>query len=112
MSRIKECILKGTNLYEYKKDLDVFSPVLWVKRKGLIRNITICPYNDGINKTSTTMKIILIPVIKMAICRSIWITTSAQCLDKDLTWNVLDHAFRPSTLDDIEDWIKQGLKIG
>lgn len=112
MSKIKECILKGGYLYYYKKDLDDFGPILWVGRKGLIRNIMICQYNDGINKTSTTMKIILIPIIKMAICRSIWISTSAQCLGGDLTCNVVDHAFRPSTLDDIEDWIKQGLKIG
>lgn len=112
MSKIKECILKGADLYGYKKDLDVFSPILWVKRKGLIRNITICPYNDGINKTSTTMKIILIPIIKMAICRSIWITTSAQCLDGDLTWNVVNHAFRPCTLDDIENWIMKHFQKG
>lgn len=112
MSKIKKYILKGGELYEYKKDLDVFTPVLWVKRKGFIRNITVCSYNDGINRNLTTMKVILIPIIGMAICCGIWITASAQRLEGDLTWNVVNHAFRPCTLDDIEDWINKHFQKG
>lgn len=118
MSKIKEYILKGTDknpkiLYEYMCDLDTFSPVMWVKGKCLVRNITICIRNDGIDRGLVTMKIILIPIIKRAICRDIWVTyISSDNEVDDLKWPIVKNQICPCTLDDIEDWINEHFQKG
>lgn len=113
MSKIKEYIMKGTDkdpkiLYEYVDGSDIFKPIIWVKGRGLARNITICARDDGTSKSLLTMRIVLIPIIKRAICRDIWVTyTNSNNEVDDLEWPIVKNQIRPCTLDDIENWIKK-----
>lgn len=117
MSKIKECILKGTDknpkiLYEYDKGSDHFIPIIWIKGRRFTRNITVCIFNNVISRSTITMKVILIPLIRMAICRSIWVTTSGPISEKDLNCYIIRNQIRLCTFDDIEDWINKHFQIG
>lgn len=109
MTKIKECIIKGTDkepkiLYEYDEDSNVFTPAFRVEGKGLIRNITI----DMSNLYRAAMEIVLIPFTKKAIIRNVWMENP----DRTSRYYFVKDEYRPSTLDDIEDWIKKHFQKG